>query len=156
MIPDGLLILLHSSYILFSHCIIVICLCSALAITPVVFQIFPTVMHLTHNTDCSMLITIIIKPTMFCDLTLYRTNPILRVLQTLPLSQSSGQVYHQEYYYSHVTDEKQRLRQVAAAKSLQSCPTLCDPIDGSPPGSPIPGILQARTLEWVAIFFSNA
>ena len=42
-----------------------------------------------------------------------------------------------------------------AAKSLQSCPTLCDPIDGSPPGSPIPGILQARTLEWVAIYFSN-
>ena len=39
-----------------------------------------------------------------------------------------------------------------AAKSLQSCPTLCDPIDGSPPGSPVPGILQARTLEWVAIF----
>ena len=44
----------------------------------------------------------------------------------------------------------------AAAKSLQSCPTLCDPIDGSPPGFPIPGILQARTLEWVAISFSNA
>jgi len=44
----------------------------------------------------------------------------------------------------------------AAAKSLQSCPTLCDPIDGSPPGSPISGILQARTLEWVAISFSNA
>ena len=44
----------------------------------------------------------------------------------------------------------------AAAKSLQSCPTLCDPIDGSPPGSPIPGILQARTLERVAISFSNA
>ena len=44
----------------------------------------------------------------------------------------------------------------AAAKLLQSCPTLCDPIDGSPPGSPIPGILQARTLEWVAISFSNA
>ena len=43
-----------------------------------------------------------------------------------------------------------------AAKSLQSCPTLCDPIDGSPPGSPIPGILQAGTLEWVAISFSNA
>ena len=43
----------------------------------------------------------------------------------------------------------------AAAKSLQSCPTLCDPIDGSPPGSTIPGILQARTLEWVAIAFSN-
>ena len=43
----------------------------------------------------------------------------------------------------------------AAAKSLQSCPTLCDPIDGSPPGSTVPGILQARTLEWVAISFSN-
>ena len=44
----------------------------------------------------------------------------------------------------------------AAAKSLQLCPTLCNPIDGSPPGSPIPGILQARTLEWVAISLSNA
>ena len=44
----------------------------------------------------------------------------------------------------------------AAAKSLQSCPTLCNPIDGSPTGSPVPGILQARTLEWVAISFSNA
>ena len=44
----------------------------------------------------------------------------------------------------------------AAVKSLQSCPTLCDPIDGSPPGSPVPGTLQARTLEWVAISFSNA
>ena len=44
----------------------------------------------------------------------------------------------------------------AAAKSLQLCPTLCDPIDGSPPGSPVPGIRQARTLEWVAISFSNA
>ena len=44
----------------------------------------------------------------------------------------------------------------AAAKSLQSCPTLCDPIDGSTPGAPVPGILQARTLKWVAISFSNA
>ena len=43
-----------------------------------------------------------------------------------------------------------------AAKLLQSCPTLCDPIDGSPPGSPVPGLLQARTLEWAAIAFSNA
>ena len=47
-------------------------------------------------------------------------------------------------------------RVAAAAKSLQSCPTLCDPIDGSPPGSAVPGILQAGTLEWVAISFSNA
>ena len=44
----------------------------------------------------------------------------------------------------------------AGAKSLQSCPTLCDPIDGSPPGSPVPGILQARTLKWIAVSFSNA
>ena len=44
----------------------------------------------------------------------------------------------------------------AAAKSLQSCPTLCDPIDSSPPGSVVPGILQVRTLEWVAISFSSA
>ena len=44
---------------------------------------------------------------------------------------------------------------IAAAKSLQSCPTLCDPIDDSPSGSPVPGILQAGTLEWVAISFSN-
>ena len=49
-----------------------------------------------------------------------------------------------------------RAAAAAAAKLLQLCPTLCDPIDGSPPGSPIPGILQARTLEWVAISFSNA
>ena len=46
--------------------------------------------------------------------------------------------------------------EVAATKSFQSCPTLCDPTDSSPPGSPVPGILQARTLEWVAISFSNA
>ena len=50
-------------------------------------------------------------------------------------------------------DPRQRLN---ASKLLQSCPTLCDPTDGSPPGSPVPGILQARTLEWVAISFSNA
>ena len=50
----------------------------------------------------------------------------------------------------------QLLYAAAAAKSLQSCPTLCDPIDGSPPSSPVPGILQARTLEWVAISFPNA
>ena len=48
------------------------------------------------------------------------------------------------------------LAAAAAAKSLQSCPTLCDPIDGSPTGSPVPGILQGRTLDWVAISFSNA
>ena len=54
------------------------------------------------------------------------------------------------------TRSSQKLLSAAAAKSLQSCPTLCDPIDGSPPGSPVPGILQARTLDWVAISFSNS
>ena len=49
-----------------------------------------------------------------------------------------------------------RFNAAAAAQSPQSCPTLCDPIDGSPPGSPVPGILQARALEWVAMSFSNA
>ena len=48
------------------------------------------------------------------------------------------------------------MQMLCYAKSLQSCPTLCDPIDGSPPGSPVPAILQARTLEWAAISFSNA
>ena len=58
-------------------------------------------------------------------------------------------------YYSILRSLNQQ-QLAAAAKSLQSCPTLCDPIDGSPPGSSIPGILQARTLEWVAISFSKA
>ena len=57
------------------------------------------------------------------------------------------------YKFFHEFDE---FAAATAAKSLQSCPTLCDPIDGRPPGSPVPGILQARTLEWVAISFSNA
>ena len=52
--------------------------------------------------------------------------------------------------------QAQKEHAAAAAKSLQSCPTLCDPIDGGPPGSPVPEILQARTLEWVAISFSSA
>jgi len=63
--------------------------------------------------------------------------------------------------YSGSNDEASSLNNFttgspAAAKLLQSCPTLCDSIDGSPPGSPVPGILQARTLEWIAISFSNA
>ena len=61
--------------------------------------------------------------------------------------------YYKCYVFEHNTYNKYA---AAAAKSLQSCPTLCDPMDGSPPGSTVPGILQARTLEWVAISFSNA
>ena len=55
----------------------------------------------------------------------------------------------------HIMSRYPIMLAAAAAKSLHSCPTLCDPIDGSPIGSPVPGILQARTLEWVAISFSN-
>ena len=59
-------------------------------------------------------------------------------------------------FFNYYLKEVKCVYLAAAAKSLQSCPTLCDPIDGSPPGSPLLGILQARTLEWVAISFSNA
>ena len=58
--------------------------------------------------------------------------------------------------WNRVVPAKNDKAAAAAAKSLQSCLTLCDPIDGSPPGSPDPGILQARTLEWIAISFFNA
>ena len=64
-------------------------------------------------------------------------------------------IFSNLYYISNLPI-KYIHNQPAAAMLLQSCPTLCDPIDGSPPGSPVPGILQARTLEWVAISFSNA
>jgi len=60
------------------------------------------------------------------------------------------------YRCENWTTKKAAAAAAAAAKSLQSCPTQCEPIDGSPPGSPVLGILQARTLEWVAISFSNA
>ena len=71
-------------------------------------------------------------------------------LKISPLSQANFLVkYNENEFLENDTA-------AAAAKSLQSCPTLCDPLDGSPPGSPIPGILQTRTLEWVAISFSNA
>ena len=59
-------------------------------------------------------------------------------------------------YFPDFSESNLTAAAAAAAKSLQSCPTLCDPIDGSPPDFPVPGILQARTLEWVAISFSSA
>ena len=67
--------------------------------------------------------------------------------KTLLYKKKGGEEAKKVYYNVHAA---------AAAKSLQSCLTLCDPIDSSPPGSPVPGILQARTLEWVAISFSKA
>ena len=78
--------------------------------------------------------------------------------QSLPASESfpMSQLFTWGGQSSGVSALASFLAAAAAAKSLQSCPTLCDPRDGSPPGSPIPGILQARTLEWVAISFSSA
>ena len=69
------------------------------------------------------------------------------------MSPFTGKENHMVFVYMHACESSSA---AAAAESLQSCPTLCDPIDGSPPGSAVPGILQARTLEWVAISFSNA
>ena len=63
---------------------------------------------------------------------------------------------HFNMHFESIILKSQKDPAAAAAKSLQSCPTMCDPIDGSPPGSSVPGILQARTLEWGAISFSNA
>ena len=81
-------------------------------------------------------------------------------LQEAEYSKKRLKEYIEELYKKDINDPDNHdgvsLRAAAAAKSLQSCLTLCDPIDGSPVGSPIPGILQARTLEWVAISFSNA
>ena len=76
----------------------------------------------------------------------------------LPWNQSLGPNYVESWFDTEFLVKKQALVQAAAAvaKSLQSCPALCDPIDSSLPGSAIPQILQARTLEWVAISFSNA
>ena len=70
--------------------------------------------------------------------------PLLKKLILMPIKLSENQKYMKE------------ITTAAAAKSLQSCLTLCDPIDSSPPGSSVPGILQARILEWAAISFSNA
>ena len=83
----------------------------------------------------------------------YKTAPIITHLRTVLLPRLVIQIIFLDIYPNQL---RIYVYAAAAAKSLQSCPTLCDPIDGSPPGSPIPGILQARTLEWVAISFSNA
>ena len=80
-------------------------------------------------------------------------------LKLLALEQQTGSALGKEYIkavYCHLAYLTYMQSAAAAAKSLQLCPSLCDPIDGSPPGSPVPGILQARTLEWDAISFSNA
>jgi len=71
-------------------------------------------------------------------------------------ARQAGSLPAEPFYQHYASYFKHAAAAAAAAKSLQSCPTLCDPIDGRPPGPAVPGILQARTLEWVAISFSNA
>ena len=77
---------------------------------------------------------------------------MIKIRPYMMISRGKGQ----STYRNESTKWEHLTRYAAAAKSLQSCPTLCDPINGSPPGYPVPGILQARTLAWVAISFSNA
>ena len=85
----------------------------------------------------------------------YRTNYILPKLMIYGcFQQTFVSTFH--IPLNHILNTNDVHAAAAAAKSLQSCPTLCDPIDDSPPGSPVPGILQTRTLEWAAISFSNA
>ena len=82
----------------------------------------------------------------------------LLALQKLHIKPSKPEleVSNPSFWKTHMYMITEVTAAAAAAKSLQSCPTLCDPRDRSPPGFPVPGILQARTLEWVAISFSNA
>ena len=89
-----------------------------------------------------------IFPLLFCLLLLFFSQLFVRPPQTaiLPL----------HFFFLMMGLITASCSAAAAAKSCQSCPTLCDPVDGSPPGSPVPGILRARTLEWVAFSFSNA
>ena len=108
---------------------------------------FLTVWYLLRNANSQKSYVLIVTPS---------AHPMQwhHPYQIKPIMQYS----HRQYY--HFLWELSLLQMLkgaaAAAKLLQSCPTLCDPIDSSPPSSPIPGILQARTLEWVAISFSNA
>ena len=87
-------------------------------------------------------------------------NPCREQTLLIQLLAAGKHDYWPEPESYNIQREKERIHidsyGAAAAKSLQSCPTLCDPIDGRPPGSPFPGILQARTLEWVTISFSSA
>ena len=105
-----------------------------------------------------------------CSCSSHQNYPQFRILflSLLPRRVSPQMICKTDFHFFQVSvhntelrvqQRRQTIKQHAAAtaaKSLQSCLILCDPIDGSPPGSPVPGILQARTLEWVAISFSNA
>ena len=94
----------------------------------------------------------VICPNIF-NFTYNKTEALKYLIFIYEISQGKETII---YYLSQIFSQFRDSVLAAAAKSLQSCPTLCNPIDGSPPGFPVPGILQARTLEWVAISFSNA
>ena len=89
-------------------------------------------------------------------LAVYSRNHSLSVNESLSHSILQQHIFTPLYVYNRGYPGGSDDKAAAAAKSLQLCLTLCDPIDGSPPGSPVPGILQARALEWVAMSFSNA
>ena len=101
-------------------------------------RVITLTMSLTENTDCLSL---------WPDLSSTESSSQLGPKSWISMSFFASPIFSKNPVRS--------VQAAAAAKSLQSCPTLCDPIDGSPPGSPVPGILQARTLEWVAISFSS-
>ena len=90
--------------------------------------------------------------TLYFSASAFKTSPLSLSVSPVHLCPSLSS----EQAWGFIKDSLLPAAAAAAAKSLQSCPILWDPIDGSPPGSPVPGILQARTLEWVAISFSNA
>ena len=103
-----------------------------------------------------------LRPPLFRHIYTYYLLSIQPLLTLHPISHVRNLVsislHYSSYLYNHTATNQIYLHAAATAatKSFQSCLTLCDPIDGSPPGSPVPGTLQARTVQWVAISFSNA
>ena len=88
---------------------------------------------------------------------IFSTSRVLKnTMYTHQYFKSNNLIQRDKFAFTNICIHIFEKAAAATAESLQSCPTLCDPIVGSPPGSPVPGILQARTLEWVAISFSNA
>ena len=88
---------------------------------------------------------------------IFSTSRVLKnTMYTHQYFKSNNLIQRDKFAFTNICIHIFEKAAAAAAESLQSCPTLCDPIVGSPPGSPVPGILQARTLEWVAISFSSA
>ena len=92
-----------------------------------------------------------------CDTPINKLKVKSQIIISIDAEKAFDKIQHQFMIKTlQKNGHRRNLPQHAAVKSLQSCPTLCDPTDGSPPGSPVPGILQARTLEWVSISFSSA